>query len=451
MLFSPKLRSIAHNCPKVLSSSLGRSSLLWGAALLVGLLTPTQAKAENPAHVRQLLNTNRCEDCDLSGANLSDLDLTDAQLEGSDLRNANLNRTILVRADMQNTILRDASLSGTNFQAANLQNADVSGAQAFTFINSCTAEGSGSSPEECQFGHLMMTLNSELCQDSYQLANTLSAEDLELLFPGFSEIDDVNEFCRISDALVVLMRNVFSDSFLYGDTVLALLFLSHTTSFKGADLTNTNFTGANLSSSDLRYAALDNTNLTDADLTHVFAIGADGDAAINADWTNAYRTPADVTETLVSLAYTANQENGKQEAPSYLGNLSRGQQAHYFEYETFSSSISTVDVSLSETTEFYAYAIPYATPTYAIHTATPLQADFPSLVGIVFLGEFTYYETEETELTTYSILCEADMSSTDPMTLDAVLAAVKNRTPADEHVSCPEGFHEYDGYAEYSW
>ncbi|NJL50058.1 MAG: pentapeptide repeat-containing protein, partial [Leptolyngbyaceae cyanobacterium SM2_5_2] len=53
-------------------------------------------RAENPAHVQQLLETNLCAGCDLSGANLSQ-----AHLIGADLRNADLSGAILVEANLE--------------------------------------------------------------------------------------------------------------------------------------------------------------------------------------------------------------------------------------------------------------------------------------------------------------------------------------------------------------
>ena len=63
--------------------------------ILLGTLTmlflsAAAAQAQNPDHLRQLLRTNSCENCDLSGANLTGLDLREANLQGADLSDANL-------------------------------------------------------------------------------------------------------------------------------------------------------------------------------------------------------------------------------------------------------------------------------------------------------------------------------------------------------------------------
>lgn len=76
--------------------------------------------------VRQLLQTNRCPGCDLTGVNLSK-----AQLGGADLRGAILNATDfrganLKGADLSNTSLIFARLDHANLAVANLRGARIS-------------------------------------------------------------------------------------------------------------------------------------------------------------------------------------------------------------------------------------------------------------------------------------------------------------------------------------
>ena len=74
----------------------------------VCLLNSFEAKAANPRHVRQLLDTNVCLRCDLSFANLRGIDLRGADLRGSDFRGADLRGTDLRDADLRWTDLRGA-------------------------------------------------------------------------------------------------------------------------------------------------------------------------------------------------------------------------------------------------------------------------------------------------------------------------------------------------------
>lgn len=61
--------------------------------------------AYNAYHLKQLLDTNSCPNCDLSGANLAG-----ANLRGANLRGANLSGANLVGADLTN-----ADTTGANF------------------------------------------------------------------------------------------------------------------------------------------------------------------------------------------------------------------------------------------------------------------------------------------------------------------------------------------------
>jgi len=70
-----------------------------------------------------VLNTNKCQGCDLSGANFSNGILTNVNLSGADLTGADLSN-----ADLSGANLSDALLAGTDLTGANLTNADLSGA-----------------------------------------------------------------------------------------------------------------------------------------------------------------------------------------------------------------------------------------------------------------------------------------------------------------------------------
>jgi uncharacterized protein YjbI with pentapeptide repeats len=65
--------------------------------LLALTVAAKPVRAENPAHVKQLLETNLCARCDLEGANLRG-----AHMIGADLRDADLRGAILVGANLGN-------------------------------------------------------------------------------------------------------------------------------------------------------------------------------------------------------------------------------------------------------------------------------------------------------------------------------------------------------------
>lgn len=95
---------------------------------LTPLLITSTAIAENLNHVRQLLDTGNCPECDLVRSGLVLADLEDANLEGANLKGANLSRSSLIGANLRGADLRGAALYGANLLGADLSGADLSGA-----------------------------------------------------------------------------------------------------------------------------------------------------------------------------------------------------------------------------------------------------------------------------------------------------------------------------------
>lgn len=94
---------------------------------LLAVLMIAPARAENAAHLRQLLSTGDCPGCDLRGAGLIFAKLAGADLNGADLRGANLSQADLTAADLTSADLRGASLHSANLTSATLLGADVAG------------------------------------------------------------------------------------------------------------------------------------------------------------------------------------------------------------------------------------------------------------------------------------------------------------------------------------
>jgi len=95
--------------------------------VLVTFVTIAMARssvAENPTHRQQLLDTNACPNCDLSGA-----DLTGAQLAEANLTGANLSQAILTGADLTGAQLAGADLSEVDLSGATINEADLSRAR----------------------------------------------------------------------------------------------------------------------------------------------------------------------------------------------------------------------------------------------------------------------------------------------------------------------------------
>lgn len=97
------------------------------AAFLTVLGFSTGVGAENLEHLSQLLSTQQCPGCDLSGSGLVMSNLSGAQLSGANLSHANLSQANLTGADLTGADLTGASLHGANLTGANLSGAILNG------------------------------------------------------------------------------------------------------------------------------------------------------------------------------------------------------------------------------------------------------------------------------------------------------------------------------------
>jgi uncharacterized protein YjbI with pentapeptide repeats len=105
-----------------------KSQILATVVFLVTISLPATAQAANSEHLRQLLATKKCQNCDLSNAGLVMADLTGADLSGANLAGANLSRAKLSGADLRGANLSGASLFGATLIQAKLSAADLTGA-----------------------------------------------------------------------------------------------------------------------------------------------------------------------------------------------------------------------------------------------------------------------------------------------------------------------------------
>jgi hypothetical protein len=76
-----------------------------------------------------LINTNKCEGCDLMGLGFSGKDLSGAFLKGANLSKTDLTRTNLFQADLVDANLTSANLAGANLDGAGLGGAILTDAE----------------------------------------------------------------------------------------------------------------------------------------------------------------------------------------------------------------------------------------------------------------------------------------------------------------------------------
>ncbi|HEY9800087.1 MAG TPA: pentapeptide repeat-containing protein, partial [Leptolyngbyaceae cyanobacterium] len=104
-------------------------NLIFIATTVITTISLTDiAQAANQEHIRQLLATKQCQNCDLSGAGLVMADLSGANLSGANLAGANLSRANLSGADLRGANLSGAGLAGVNLSEAKLGGANLAGA-----------------------------------------------------------------------------------------------------------------------------------------------------------------------------------------------------------------------------------------------------------------------------------------------------------------------------------
>jgi tetratricopeptide (TPR) repeat protein len=108
-----------------LSRRLSPKLLPWTALAIVVTNIGNVARAENLDHIRQLLSTKQCQNCDLQGASLVMANLQSASLSNANFQQANLSRVNLIGADLRNAKLAGSSLSGANLGGADLSGADL--------------------------------------------------------------------------------------------------------------------------------------------------------------------------------------------------------------------------------------------------------------------------------------------------------------------------------------
>ncbi|MBF2065460.1 MAG: pentapeptide repeat-containing protein [Calothrix sp. C42_A2020_038] len=104
-----------------------KNQILATVIFVTSICFTTVVQAANPEHIRQLLATKKCQNCDLSGAGLVMADLSGADLSGANLALANLSRANLTGADLRGANLTSASLFGANLNSARLGGATIAG------------------------------------------------------------------------------------------------------------------------------------------------------------------------------------------------------------------------------------------------------------------------------------------------------------------------------------
>ena len=379
------------------------------------------ARAENPDHVRQLLETNECEECDLSGSRLEGLDLTGANLQGSQLNGANLTNTTLTRANLQDVNLSQTTLTGTTLQGANLTNASL---QDATIGDSCIDF----------FGTMMFGASSEqsTCV-AIKLLNILGADQFcEADQWVDEEVLQLSGLCNPDD-LVSMTSPFFSQLFV-------------TPNFQGANFSDADLTGVNLRTADLRYATLSGANLTNTTLDLAIVMDAVLENTQGGDFSQAIFSSQDMVEAIVPMVMQQAIASYESEAKSALGSMNRAQQSYYFEQGEFSATVADLKTGISEETDHYHYSIAQTSADLAIQAAVPKRDDLSSYLGMVYLQP----DEEVGDIVFLTALCVSNLPATPIPTIPGV--SLNSDSSTSDRLACPEGFWDYlTGTASGGW
>lgn len=105
--------------------------VLFGYVMMLSVTHSPVAYGYEEADVQRLLKTNNCRDCDLQGADLSDVKLDRAFLRYAEMQEVNLEGAQMpfadfIAANMRMTNLKGANLEGANFMHTKLEGANLS-------------------------------------------------------------------------------------------------------------------------------------------------------------------------------------------------------------------------------------------------------------------------------------------------------------------------------------
>ncbi|PID75667.1 MAG: hypothetical protein CSB23_02770 [Deltaproteobacteria bacterium] len=113
-----------------------RKILIVGCMLLIANLQSTNSfagpTAEAQKNKKRLLETKRCQNCDLRELNFNRQDLSNVDLQGSDLSKSSFFLANLSAANLKDTILHESRFGGADLADADLTGADLRGASLET-------------------------------------------------------------------------------------------------------------------------------------------------------------------------------------------------------------------------------------------------------------------------------------------------------------------------------
>ncbi|HAC62075.1 MAG TPA: hypothetical protein DCF68_00710 [Cyanothece sp. UBA12306] len=259
--------------------------LIYNIAVAQETLEIDQEVEKNSAR-EQLLKTNQCADCDLSGQDLSGLDLRNAFLPRANLINAkligsDLRGAFLQEAKLCNAKLISADLRGANLNFANLTDADLT----YTKLGKKEYDGEFIFKNRLAIPRNNRSLLSILVDSHRPIRDYIPSEPKNYLRTRFFH----------GNLQGTILNRMDSEK----------LFLPY------ANLDNITATKASFFQADLNYATLTNANLSGifgADLNNFDLIGNLGASFVEADLNQTNFLGSDLRGANLSEAKNANLE-----------------------------------------------------------------------------------------------------------------------------------------------
>lgn len=404
----------------------------------------SSAQAFNPEQLAQFLKTNQCQNCDLSnapldrlnlsGANLQGANLSNALLTGTNLSNANLQGANVQGANLNDAYLYRANLSSTNFSNANLQKASLRETMLidtnFSRADLRSVDLQGNNLGQAMFpgsnlsgANLSKTIGIAIVSTRF----STSQPALTNLAPQF--------ICPISAAnqlsYVPNLDDLNKNAEMAG-------FKIQTTDFTGVNMTDTNLENSVLMNSNFSNVDLTGANLRSACLLRVKFTGAKLDRT---NWTAARLIETEIPSADIkgAIALTPQRSQAirakESEAQTYVRALNRVQQGYHLENNRFTTDLEAIGLGITADQNYYRYRLFVAPDRYpaAMQVALPKASDLLTFVGLVYAQK----SDSDGQSDTIATFCVSEK----PGTSLPLWSAIDYKNPKKgEPIACPTGF-----------
>ncbi len=406
------------------------------------VLLSSSAQAFNPEQLAQFLKTNQCQNCDLSnaplerlnlsGANLQGANLSNAMLTGTNLSNANLQSANVQGANLNDAYLYRANLSSTNFSNANLQKASL---RETTLIdtNFSRADLRSVDLQGNNLGQAMFPgSNLSGANLSKTIGIAIVSTRISTSQPALSNL-----------APHLICPTPVSNQRSY---VPNLDDLDKNAEMSGLKIQTTDFTGVNMTDTNLENSVLMNSNFSNVDLTGANLRSAclvrakfTGAKLDRTNWTAARLIETEIPSGDIkgAIALTPQRTEAlrnKEFMPKVItGSMNRSQQAYYLEHSQFTNKIEDLGVNLKPNDSHYSYRVFVAPDRYpsAMQLALPKTSDLLTFLGLVYAPKL------DNQIVPIAALCVSEKSGT-PLPL---WSAIDYKNPKKgEPMACPTGF-----------